>query len=390
MLNHCKHTESLSNVSMAFFDSIEQVPAAWDELVLHKSLYLSSNYLQSIENTMKDELVFRYILFFKDNQAVALAAFQIITVDTDAFEINCFVKKNQLFGKVLKQVKVNCLINGTLFSSGEYGFYYGSALSDKEAFKALTKATKRLCALEETKNKIHLIMVKEYFPENKQASDLLKGYKYRGFKMEPNMVLDMRSEWNSMEDYFKSMTSRYRRNAVSILKKSSEVKEKELSLSEIIDYQSDIKELFNAVHTKAKVKLVTLDVFTFVELKQRLAQNFIFKAYFLENKMIGFSTGFLTHNVLDANYVGLDYDYNRSHGIYLRILYDLVSVAIDNNVQKLNFGRTAGEIKSNLGAKSVDMECYVRTKNSVSNKIIKPFLKRISTPDFVERNPFKG
>lgn len=375
---------------MAFFESIEQVPESWGVLASSQSLFLSTTYLKSIESVMKDQMSFRYVMFFKDAKPVAIASFQIITIDTNTFETNCFIKKERLFGKVLDQVNIRCLINGTLFGSGEYGFAYSSNLSDKEAYEALAKGVKKLCVLEEAKEKIHIIMVKEYFPKSKKASDNLIEYKYRGFKMEPNMVLDIREEWNTMDDYLASMSAKYRKGAKTAFKKSKEVISKGLSLLEIQKYQPELKQLFAEVQSKAKRKLGTLDIQTFVELKRNMSEKFIVTGYFLNNEMVGFSSAFVMEDKLDANYVGLNYDYNRSHSIYLRMLYDLVELALRYKVKKLYFGRTAGEIKSNLGAKSVDMECYVRTKNSVSNKIIKPFVKRISTPDFVERNPFKN
>lgn len=389
MLKHCLHPEEQEDISMAFFESIEQVPRSWDELASQQPIYLSTDYLKSIEKIMKGQMSFRYIMFFKDSVAVAIASFQIIKVDTNAFETECFIKKERLFGKVLDQVNIRCLINGTLFGSGEYGFAYSQTLADEEAFKVLAKGVKKLCVLEEAREKIHIIMVKDYFPERKKASDHLVEYKYRGFKMEPNMVLELKEEWNVMDDYLASMSAKYRKGAKTAYKKSKEVEGRELSLPEIVEYQEGLKSLFTEVQSKAKRKLGTLDLQTFVELKRNLSDRFIVKGYFLGNEMVGFSSAFVMEDKLDANYVGLNYEYNRSHSIYLRMLYDLVDLALKHKVKKLHFGRTAGEIKSNTGAKSVDMECYVRTKNSVSNKIIKPFVKRVSTPDFVERNPFK-
>ena len=233
-------------------------------------------------------------------------------------------------------------------------------------------------------------MVKEYFPEQVAASNELVNYKYRNFKMEPNMVLDMQKEWLSFDNYMASMTSRYRSKIKSSLKKSAAIELRNLTWQEIEKYQSSINTLFAAVHGKAKYKLGTLNTAAFIDLKRNLKERFTLNAYFLDDKMVGFSSVFINNGALDANYVGLDYDYNKSHSVYQRILYDLVDMAINNQLQKLHFGRTASEIKSNFGAKAVDMVCYVKTKNSVTNKIIKPFVKKISTPDFVERNPFKN
>lgn len=384
-----KERHQPSELKMAFFDSIHLVPSSWDELVQESSVYLTTSYLSAIENAMHHQLSFRYILFSKNNQTVAVAAFQLITIDSEALALEQTQKRKIVLGKVLDQIKLNCLINGTLFGSGENGFFYSSAIDAQVAFKALADGTKRLCALEEIRDKVHVIMVKEYFPERVDYSNELIRYKYRNFKMEPNMVLQIKEQWKSMEDYYQSMTSKYRNKAKSGLKKSAQLVVKDLSAQEIKQHLPVLKSLFHAVHDKAEQKLGELDVACFVELKKNLQEQFVLKGYFLDNTLVGFGSIFLNHGNLDSNYVGLNYDFNRSHGIYQRILYDLVQLAIEKQVKRLHFGRTASEIKSNFGAKAVHMECYVRTKNSISNKIIKPLVKQISTPDFIERNPFK-
>jgi len=81
---------------------------------------------------------------------------------------------------------------------------------------------------------------------------------------------------------------------------------------------------------------------------------------------------------LEAGYIGLDYEYNFDYAVYQKMLYDYVDDAIQNNLKELRFGRTAEEIKSCLGAEPVDMMLYVRHRNSLSNKVIKPVIKSIS------------
>lgn len=384
-----KERRAPSELKMAFFDSINIVPPCWDNLINESSIYLSKGYLSAIENAMNNQLTFRYILFSKDEDCIAIAAFQIIKIDSKSLDLEKSKKRLKAVNKVVDQVGLNCLINGSLFSSGELGFYYSKTLEPKVAYKAFTDGVNRLCDLERSRQKIQLIMVKEFFPESKSASDELIPFNYRNFKMEPNMVLELNKEWNSIEDYFASMTSKYRNKAKNALKRSSSLEIRDLSVEELIEFQPKLQELFHTVHSKAKYKLGTLEVKSFIELKRNLKSNFSVKGYFFEETLVGFGSLFINHNTLDSNYVGLDYELNKTHGIYQRILFDLVELGIEKKVEKIQFGRTASEIKSNFGAKAVDMECYVRTKNSVSNKLIKPLIKRIERPDVIERNPFK-
>ena len=66
--------------------------------------------------------------------------------------------------------------------------------------------------------------------------------------------------------------------------------------------------------------------------------------------MVGFSTSFVNGDVLEANYVGLNYEFNHDKAIYQRLLYDFVEMAINLKSKELHLGRTSETIKSQIGA----------------------------------------
>jgi hypothetical protein len=72
------------------------------------------------------------------------------------------------------------------------------------------------------------------------------------------------------------------------------------------------------------------------------------------------------------------------------MLYDFVELAIAKNVTELRLGRTAEEIKSCLGAQPTNMKLYIKLRNTVSNKLIKPIIESISPSEFELRKPFKS
>ena len=90
-----------------------------------------------------------------------------------------------------------------------------------------------------------------------------------------------------------------------------------------------------------------------------------------------------------AHFVGIDYALNKERAIYQRMLYDYVAMAIEKNLSAINFGRTASEIKSSIGATPQDLTCYVRHKKSITNRFLKPFLKDIAPTPFRQKMPFK-
>ena len=71
------------------------------------------------------------------------------------------------------------------------------------------------------------------------------------------------------------------------------------------------------------------------------------------------------------------------------MLYDYVKEAIENSSKKLLLGRTASEIKSTVGAEALELTCYIRHRNPLSNRIIKPFVDFLKPSEWIPRNPFK-
>ena len=163
----------------------------------------------------------------------------------------------------------------------------------------------------------------------------------------------------------------------------------ELNESQIIENQDRIYELYLNVMNQASFNFGALEKGAFASFKAELKTNFILKGYYLEGNLIGFSSAFLCNELVDASFVGIDYEFNFEHCLYQRMLYDLVDLAITKNVKELRLGRTAEEIKSGIGAIPVHMHLYMRHRNAVSNKLLKPIIESISPSEFEVRQPFK-
>jgi hypothetical protein len=70
------------------------------------------------------------------------------------------------------------------------------------------------------------------------------------------------------------------------------------------------------------------------------------------------------------------------------MLYDYLEEGIRKKVKQVDFGRTASEIKSNLGAIPLPVLNYVRATDTIGNKLLKPFVKAFKPEAFTLRNPF--
>ncbi len=80
---------------------------------------------------------------------------------------------------------------------------------------------------------------------------------------------------------------------------------------------------------------------------------------------------------------------NKSNAIYQRMLYDYIDIAIKQKLSTINFGRTASEIKSSVGAIPEHLTVYIRHKKTITNKFLKLFLLKIQPTEFHQKFPFK-
>jgi len=156
-----------------------------------------------------------------------------------------------------------------------------------------------------------------------------------------------------------------------------------------LNNKSRIEILFNNVAEKSNFSFGKIKPLVFVKLKDELGAKFILKGAFYKGELIGFSTALLNNNILEANYVGIDYSHNNTYSVYQRLLYDYIEQAISLKVKELHLGRTSELIKSALGAVPENMNLYAKHNSTLHNMALKPIFHFISPSKFELRKPFK-
>ncbi|MGB1033055.1 MAG: hypothetical protein ACPGWM_10580 [Flavobacteriales bacterium] len=195
--------------------------------------------------------------------------------------------------------------------------------------------------------------------------------------------------WESREDYFGVLKSKFRTKAKAAYKKSAELEMKTMTQDEIRHYESEIHRLYHDVVDKADFNLGHLEAITFADMKEQLGDRFDFLGYFFEGKLIGFQSGFKHGDLYDAHMIGVDYSQNQRWSLYSRILYQYVDLAISAGAIRLSYGRTAGEIKSAVGAFPIELSCCVRHVNPVPNVLLKNFFRFVKPKNYDIRYPYK-
>ncbi|MDO3695690.1 hypothetical protein QVZ41_12645 [Wenyingzhuangia sp. chi5] len=375
--------------SYQFSFTIQDFVKDWS-LVRHHNLYLTAPYLRAIENSQIPYLSFLYVIVYQREIPVGVLYFQNIEITNGFYFQDTFPKelKKRITTKMLKSLCGNLLVCGNFFATGENGFALHDDISSKIVYDVL-KDLKSV--LKKTKNPLgsSFTLFKEFWGNQELVIQQTLDKKYHSFEIDVNMVLSISNNWHTFQEYLGDMTTKYRTRAKSVYKKTESVKAREFSAVEIKASQSLIHELYVSVVNTASFNMVKFTEENFYQFKKELKENFVFTGYFLENALVAFSTACFTDSGLDANYVGINYQINKSMPLYQRILYDYVQLAITNQVKELRLGRTAELMKSSLGAEPVPMKLYIKHDLQMVNTLIKPLVKKVKPSTYELRSPFK-
>ncbi|CAM1361160.1 GNAT family N-acetyltransferase [Tenacibaculum xiamenense] len=392
----CNHNLPSSNAQ--YYESVDDIPdQVYEDLRCKKNLYFNPKYLIALEKN-NNQIQFGYIVMNDiEGKAIGLCIIQLID-----FHIDSFQDENQTFFEYVKCIgrklrilpsdkPMKILTCGNTFVTGEHGVIVRQDQDKKKILKEFVKAALELVnSREDLKKEIDAYMIKDFIEESLSITDELKTEGFYSFKVEPNMIMRIDSDWQEFDSYLAAMKTKFRVKAKKAFLKSSKLKIEDIQLHTLDELLPEMTQLYKKVSNRAEFNLGTFNLNTYKTLKENLGDSYILKGYWLENKLVGFLSGIVSRNTLDAHFVGINYDLNRELAIYQRMLYDYIETAIKRRVKWLNFGRTASEIKSSVGAVPQEMTIYLRHRKHLPNKILSLFLNKIKPTEFNQKFPFKA
>ncbi|MEO9570513.1 MAG: peptidogalycan biosysnthesis protein [Polaribacter sp.] len=384
-----------SNTNTAlFFSTIDKIPSQiWEDLDCTDNFYFNPDFLKSIEKN-HPEITFSYIVLVdKMNKPTAFASLKMIEFHLNTIKNDFEFLKN--IGRKLRvfpdKKPLQLLICGNTFVSGEHGVFIKKNQDKKAIVKELAESINHFINSDKKlKKQIDAFLIKDFAKESLFITDELKDFKYHPFLVEPNMQLQLQENWHNLNDYLAAMKTKFRVKAKKAFKQSNSIKIEDVTLENIEQMLPKMTALYEKVASNADFNLGNFNLESYKDLKEKFKDNYILKTYWLEDKIVGFISGVINQNSLDAHFVGINYQLNREYAIYQRMLYEYIKIAIDKNLKIINFGRTASEIKSSVGAIPQNLTMYLRHKKSITNKILKLFLQRVEPTPFQQKFPFKN
>jgi hypothetical protein len=391
---------AISRPGMKFevFTSIEDCTTDWLQGQPDDDIFLQYPYLSTIERCPPEDMTFYYLIFYQENRPVGVSYCQLLhfkaTRSVDKTMINTpfsrFPKvEDGLRNKILNWSSFDVLVCGNLLVTGNHSFaFFNDLISKKEACEYIGEAMDLL----KKKVRTHIWFLKDFFEEDRTNTQVWQQRQFKEYAFLPTMRLHLRPEWKTFDDYLSALTSKYRVRAKRALKKAKGITRRELTIQEIDQRSDDLFELFGKVVEKADFNMTFLSQGYFYSLKKALGDRFCVIGYFMEGRLVGFHTTIENGTELEAHYLGMDPELNRSHQLYLNMLYDIIQCGIQKGVEQLSFSRTAMEIKSSVGATAENMYVYLRHTHPVLNQIYHQLFQwfRPNAEEWTPRHPFSS
>jgi len=382
----------------------EVVVADWDGLARAQAqaVFFDRRFLRGVEAGVEPGLECHYALFYEGERPVGLGYFQIADfvgqpvgplLERAPATVAFAARSLKLLEKVFR---VRLIVCGNAFTSGQHGFAFLPEVSPDRAVRGLLDAVEHIRQGQTepagtSKPAATAVLFKDFDHDAAahRIAGRLRDHGFSDLETQPNMVLDIDPSWDGYEDYLQSLASKYRVKANRAFAKSRDLVVRDLDLEDLAAHETRFSVIYDAVLDRADYRLGRQTAAAFAALRRDLGEELVLRGFFLGERLVGFSSGFVTDGVLETQCVGLDYELNRDLAIYPRMLYDYLQVAMARGLRQVNYGRTASEIKSTLGAEPVGVSCYVRHEQRAVNKLLPLLSRYIRMESDPVRRPFK-
>jgi hypothetical protein len=362
-------------------------------------VYLCREYLAAFQESLEGKSNLLFPVIYKGDEIVAYGSIQEIKIDyasihsfgrlfsSDKTILVCLEGMLKSFVTSLNNKKgVKLLVLGNTQVSGPYGMWFKEELNETERalyWEALVQK------IEHSEFNADILIVKDLDNFNSIIRKTLVTNRYKEISALPIMKMEIPYTWKTTKNYYEAFSSKYRIRAHSARKKFSGIVKRELNFEDLVACKEEVESLYKNVYNRARFRLFQVQDSYFIALKKCLKEKFKVFGYFKNDVLVGFNSILVSQNTCEAHLIGLNYEFNKTNSLYLNMLYDLVEEAILADCKCLDFGRTAMEIKSTVGAVPSEANVFLKFTNPLLNNLASFILKKNSQEKWLQRHPFK-
>lgn len=384
-----------ADLRYAIADSIAALDETlWSATAVSGGFFMSARYLRMLEAVLPDNIQPHYALIFAGHgetlQPVAAMVMQSVDIALGQLRPEKDAKKRNVLDRLAGAATQRVLTCGNLLTYGQHGVALVDGVDARLAWHGVAEVLYRVREADKLRGKTHFVMIKDLHDPHTEAALHLTELSYRHVETEPNMVLALREEWKSYDDYLASLSSKYRANLRNgVLKPIEEAGCTVERISGLAGRQDRIFALYKSVHVNADVRPFTLQPAYFSALEAAAGDDFRCSVVKRDGEILGFLITVADGDTAIAYHIGFDREAGAALPIYLRLLHAGIADAIALRAKRVSYGRTALEPKAALGAKPQRFGVLLRHRQPVLNKLIKRMLLGVEHAEAPERNPFK-
>ncbi len=374
----------MQELNATYFKSVTDIsPTIFKSLDCEKTLFYSQSFLTAFESTQK-HIEHTYVVLALEQKPVALLLFQTFDVDvSQAYDKVPFLREIVNYLPETLHSDKRITICGNIFLSGNYGLFIKEDFNKAQIYQTLPSILER----NYDKDQHGILFLKDFTVDEKNKLSTIEKQHFHPFEVEPNMLLEL--GYTDFENYKNALKSKYRVKLNKADSQSSDIKNRIFTSTEILQYAKELQSLYVEVVDNAPFNATLLDIRVYAELQERFCENFNFITYWKSDHLIGFATSFVVQGRLETHFIGMDYSLNKEHSLYPRMLNDYIRLGLEKGVDIVNFGRTASEMKSTVGAEPQFLHCYLKHTNPIVNIVLKRFLKDRRFTPYKQHKVFK-
>tara|TARA_B100001250_G_scaffold74574_1_gene60941 strand:- start:13512 stop:14561 length:1050 start_codon:yes stop_codon:yes gene_type:complete len=346
---------------LKLFTNIECIEKEWEGIKI--PAFLQTNFLKIYSQNHSQ---IKHLFVIDNNMRLYAHIFKL------TFNKTKYYLKNNLLTNLI----LNFITFDVLYLTNSFITNVPSFVSDKLI---------NLRQLLDTINQNHSLIV---IPDFLFKQMIVQDNNYIRIEVEEEMILNLHDKWVKLEDYLADLKKKYRKKIRDIIRKTHSLEIRNLNVKDLKTYALEIQNLFNQVSTASRFEGPLFNTASFNSLVE---EGFIkIDGYFLNNKLVGFSSTIERDQILYSYFVGFDKNINKSLPIYGRILTENIDAAIKLKKKCLILGRTANEYKSNFGAIPIKSYVHLKVENKILRIILHPIINKLRIAKWKQRNPFKN
>ncbi len=355
------------------------------------SLFWTEKYMKAIQEGSVNEIEHILIAGYNENQRlIGVFAYQFARFRT--MQLVDFLPPamtntwgKRVLRKLLSFINPPVILLGNLLQTSQNGLILFPEFLAHQKAEIIHLAFEFVHSIK----KVNLQLIINTYEKEADWKDQMLAHGFIGFYSDPDLHMQIPESMQSEADYLSALHSKYRVRAKKVLKDSSFIEKRELNVEEVQKYEGELFSLNREVMVHVKFSIGDIDKNYFSIMKSRLPDAFLCFGYFDNEKLIGFSTAFVGDGAYRAHFIGMDYSYVHQNKLYNRMLYDHLFTAISMKCSFVEFGRTATEIKTTIGAEPMPMWVFLKHRWKWLNLLIHYFARRLKPSEFTIRHPFR-